>query len=110
MTISCGSDEKAGPEGGVHGFFSTVSDKKSLNRRVQAKKNAMDRSISPWRAVSVVQKVRKQPVANELGSSPPLPRPVVSWFFGGLVESLLQLQWFLCLFLYRTQAELSTPH
>jgi hypothetical protein len=106
MTISCGSDEKAGPESGVHGYIVRNQTKKSLNRRVQAKKNAMDRSISPWRAVSVVQKVRKQLVANELGSSPPLPRHVVSMvsrriFVVVYVVSLLVF--------YRGLAGLSTP-
>jgi len=59
--------------------FSALGDKKSLNRPAQAKKNAMNRNISPWRAVSGMLRVSKQPVANELGSSPPLPRHVVSF-------------------------------
>jgi hypothetical protein len=66
----------------------TAAEKKSLNRSVQAKKK-------PWTGVSVHGELfgravfRKQPVANELSSSPPLPRHVGAFVYPA--KSLLRV-------------------
>jgi len=90
MVVSCENGSKPGT--GVLGIFQSVQNKKSLNRRVQAKKKHHGPEFQSMARFRVCCGLFKQPDANELGSSPPLPRHVVSCIY--LVEEALRMRCF----------------